>query len=88
MTGWPSTSSLLLPTLHGGSPDSSQQLAHFLKLKPVCVCVCVQADAEGAGALVVPHALADMGHGLCWVRVRLLFPREVTPTPADRRTSA
>ena len=37
-----------------------------------------QADAEGAGALVVPHALADMGHGMCRIHICLLFPREVT----------
>jgi len=40
-----------------------------------------QADAEGAGALGVPHALADMGHGFLWVHVRLPLPREVTPPP-------
>lgn len=48
----------------------------------VCVraCVCVQADSEGAGTVVVPHALANMGHGLCRLHLRLLFPREVTLT--------
>lgn len=39
----------------------------------------LQADAEGAGAVVVPHALADLGHGLCRLHVCLLFPWEVTP---------
>lgn len=51
-----------------------------VKLKLVCVrvCVCIQADAEGAGTVVVPHALANMGHGVRRLHVRLLFPREVT----------
>lgn len=40
--------------------------------------VCPQVDAEGAGALVLPHALAHMGHGLCGVNVCLLLPWEVT----------
>lgn len=71
----------------------TRQQAQFAQgpvmLRLVCVCVCVQADAEGAGTMVVPHALADMAHGLPRLRVRLLFPREVTPTrarppPADR----
>lgn len=44
------------------------------------MCVCVQADAEGAGTVVVPHALANMGHGVRRLHVRLLFPREVRPT--------
>lgn len=44
------------------------------------MCVCVQADSEGAGTVVVPHALANMGHGLCRLHLRLLFPREVTLT--------
>lgn len=30
--------------------------------------------------MVVPHALANMGHGLRRLRVCLLFPREVTPS--------
>lgn len=37
-----------------------------------------QVDAEGAGALGLPHALADLGHGLYRIHVCLLFPREVT----------
>lgn len=44
----------------------------------MCVCVCFQVDAEGAGAVVMPYALADLGHGLYRLHVRLLFPREVT----------
>lgn len=39
--------------------------------------VCLQVDAEGAGALVVPHALADMGHGLCGIHICLLLSWEV-----------
>lgn len=39
--------------------------------------LCGQADAEGAGAVDVSHALAHLGHGLCGIRIRLLFPREV-----------
>lgn len=41
--------------------------------------VFAQVDAEGTGALGLPHALADLGHGLYRIHVRLLFPREVTP---------
>lgn len=48
----------------------------------MCVRARVQADAEGAGTVVLSHAVADMGHGLHRVRVRLLFPREVTPRHA------
>lgn len=51
----------------------------------VCVFVCFQVDAEGAGALVMPYALADLGHGMCRLHVRLLFPREVpTDTSCPR----
>lgn len=37
-----------------------------------------QVDAAGARALGLPHALADLGHGLCWICLCLLFPREVS----------
>lgn len=40
--------------------------------------MCFQVDAAGAGAVVMPYALADLGHGLYRLHVRLLFPREVT----------
>lgn len=42
-----------------------------------CWWLCSQVDAEGAGTLHVPHALADMGHGLLRIHLRLLLPREV-----------
>lgn len=47
-------------------------------LNTECCDMSPQADAEGAGALVVPHALAHMGHGICWIHLCLLLPWEVT----------
>lgn len=63
--------------LPGGSSDCSQQTTCSLAENVAnsdCTDVCPQVDAEGAGALGVPHALANMGHGLCRIHVCLLFP--------------